>query len=119
MAERGYGETAGAAITQFALVYDNAGSVEETTGATVRPIGVAQQGADSGEKFDTIVEGKTKVIAGAAISKGAILQPAAAGKVITNDGATASRFLVGEALEAASADGDIIEVYFKANYTAV
>lgn len=50
--------------------------------------------------------GTTKMVASAAISAGAAVYGAAAGKIAT----TVSGTLLGVALEAATADGDIIEV---------
>lgn len=69
--------------------------------------GVLQDAPASGESASVMVDGVSKVVAGAAVVKGAEVMSSAAGKGIT---ATAGSNIVGRALEAAGADGDIIAV---------
>ena len=57
------------------------------------------------------VPGTVKMVANAAITAGAMVYTAAAGKVSPTYGATL--FLVGRALTPAAADGDIIEVLIR------
>lgn len=51
-----------------------------------------------------------RMIASAAISQDALLEPAANGKVATLGGGAGTHHVVGRAITAAAADGDIIEV---------
>ncbi len=69
-------------------------------------LGVATTRAVSGELFDVDVLGTAVATAGAAIAKNAYVQIDTDGKVITRTSGVA----VGQALQAASADGDRIEV---------
>lgn len=68
--------------------------------------GVAESNAAAGERFPYISLGTAIVTAGGAIAKGARVEVGAAGKAVT----LAAGKAVGEALEAAAADGDRIEV---------
>ena len=52
--------------------------------------------------------GTSRMVASKAIAQGAAVYTAASGKI--TDAATATGYLIGTALEAAGADGDIIEV---------
>jgi hypothetical protein len=54
--------------------------------------------------------GTVRVVASAAITAGADVVSAASGKVRTIPGTTGSYFVIGKALEAAAADGDIIQI---------
>jgi hypothetical protein len=69
-------------------------------------IGVATTIAASGEYVTTDVLGTTVVTAGAAIAKGAAIEVGTAGKAVTKAGGVT----VARALQAATADGDRIEV---------
>lgn len=77
-----------------------------------RPLGVVMDepaiGEAAGIQLLGAKPGTMKMIASAAITAGSPVYTAAAGKVSSTYGATA--FLVGRALTAAAADGDIIEV---------
>lgn len=69
-------------------------------------IGVARHDASIGEACAVDVVGTAKVEAGGAISAGAAVEVGAGGKAVAVDeGVTVAR-----ALEAAGADGDVIEV---------
>ena len=72
--------------------------------------GVAEYGAKAKETFAVITLGTAKVEAGAAISKGGDIMADANGKAIAKT--TAGKRL-GIALQAASASGDVIEVFLK------
>jgi hypothetical protein len=100
--------TAGAALTRGQLVV---AAATATTAKTDSAYGVVQDGAASGNPASVCVFGKTRVLAASAISVGDSLMPASGGKVQTFDAADGST-LAGWALEAASADGDLIEVIF-------
>lgn len=103
------------AVAQY-LRTDAAGTL---CGITERGIG---ESCVDGAIGDTVAvalhskQGTKKVVASAAISKDAIVYTAAAGKV----GASASTaFPLGIALEAAAADGDVIEIMPLVGETAV
>ena len=68
--------------------------------------GAARNKAASGDPVGAMALGKSPVVAGAAIAKDAQIMVTAAGKVITH---TAGNVCVGRALEAAAADGDVID----------
>lgn len=99
--------TAGGTISQYARVAFSS-SVVTAAGADSPGIGTAEVDAVSGEPLAVrlwTAEGTRKMVANAAIASGAPVYAAASGKV----GASGSLY-VGRALEAASADGDVIEV---------
>lgn len=80
-----------------------AGVIATAGGAAV---GVSASDAAVGELFPANVGGTAIVVASAAIAVGAALQVATGGKAVTKSTGT----LVAIALQAASADGDRIEV---------
>lgn len=90
----GHVAVAGAADIPYGVITDEAGAAED-------PVNVFLLGAG---------KGTTKMIASAAITAGALLEPAASGKVATKGGGAGSHYVVGRALDAAAADGDVIEV---------
>ncbi len=101
-------EKATSAIDRFLLVSLSGGEVVVTTAATDKPYGSTVDGGSAGDEVP--VECRPVIVyltASAAIAKGAELSPAAGGKVVTHAG-TATHYYAGRALEAASADGDII-----------
>lgn len=74
-------------------------------------LGVASKDAASGQTFGVYADGVQRLTASAAISAGAPVKCAASGKVVTYvDGTDAQLRLVGIALSAAAADGDVIPV---------
>ena len=81
------------------------GAVSATDSAT--SLGVVRQDAASGDKVPVDVIGTTICTAGAAITAGAALKVTTGGKVITW---ATSGLKVGIALQAAAADGDLIEI---------
>lgn len=80
--------------------------------ATTRPWGPVLDEPTSGDKAAVFglgaAAGTTKMVANAAITAGALVYTAAAGKVSPTFGATL--YMVGRAVTAAAADGDVIEV---------
>lgn len=107
-----YGENrAGAAIAQHALVKLDGSTPPKlvvTAANTDIPFGTLRQSTEAdGDPVTTEVCGRTKAIAGAAIAQGAVVMPAAAGKVVTHTGVNTR---AGRALQAAAADGDIIDI---------
>jgi len=103
--------TAGAAIAQYARVKFSSGKVVEA-GLTDRELGTAEQQAFASGDIIAVrlrtAQGTCKMIAIEVLSQGALLYTEASGKV--QDTVQATSFLVGTALEAATANGDIIEV---------
>ena len=89
-----------------------AGGATATAGGNA--IGVSESDAASGELFPTIALGTGIVVAGGAIAKDAYVEVGAAGKAITQDTGAA----VAVALQAATADGDRIEVLLIPNAPA-
>jgi hypothetical protein len=83
-------------------------TVDTCSAVTDKSVGVLQNDPSAaGQVAVVAVAGTTKVIAGAAIAAGALVGPTAAGKAQT---AVATQYARGVALEAAGADGDIIEI---------
>jgi hypothetical protein len=80
-------------------------------GATTRAFAVVQDEGGSGDvvaAFPLGMGGRTaKAVAGGAITAGALINTLAGGKV--DDTGTTGNYVVGRALTAAAADGDIIE----------
>lgn len=85
-----------------------AGGKVDTCGATTDvAVGVLQNDPKSGELASVAILGTSKVVAGGAITEGDFVSPTAAGKAQTT---VATQYPRGIALEAAAADGDIIEI---------
>lgn len=96
------GIAATATITQNQAI--TAGGAVAT--AAGNAIGFANTAATSGQRVPTTVVGTALAIAGAAIANGAAIEVGSAGKVVTKSAGVT----VGRALQAAAADGDVIEV---------
>ena len=108
------------AITQWARVKLDSDGKVTTAGLTDKGIGVATRAAfAAGDIIDVALNSKPgtiKMIAVEALAAGATVYSEASGKV--QDTAQATAFQVGVALEAATADGDIIEVMPQVGDTA-
>ena len=91
-----------------------AGQVDLPSGATAEAkpiIGVIQNSASAGSAVNVQLNGVTRVVANAAITKGARVHSAATtGRVDDNQDGTVSAVYVGIALEAAAAGGEIISI---------
>lgn len=85
-----------------------AGQVVACGAITDVAIGIATEDATSGYSVTVQLFGKAKVVASASTSVGDQLMPGSGGKVATAAGATAKSLGLG--LQAAGADGDVIEV---------
>lgn len=82
--------------------------VDVCDGAGDLPIGVLQNEPEADEAANVRIGGTTKIVASAAITKGAYVGTTNAGKAVAK---TADGDIVrGIALEAAAVDGDIIEI---------
>jgi hypothetical protein len=104
-------------ITEFALVSVNtAGKVVITDAATdARCIGIAQRACDSGDSVEVLVQGTSRVIAGATIANTVSLVMATTdGKVATH--ATTGNYSIGQILpninQVSSSAGDQILIKF-------
>jgi len=108
---------ADAAIAQFARVVLEADGKIVTAGLAEKEVGIATREAfAAGDKIAVKLRsaaGTHKMIAVEALAVGATVYTEAAGKV--QDTAQATAFQVGTALQAATADGDIIEVLYNAH----
>lgn len=85
-----------------------AGQVDAVDTLAEQAIGVVQNTPEAGEMANVQIFGTTKVVASAAIAEGAKVTAAAGGKAVSTT--TAGHIVRAIALEAAAADGDIIEV---------
>ncbi len=105
--------SAGAAITAFRLVKLSAAeTVIQSAAAADSSIGVANEvAAASGERQDVVLAGIAFVEAGAAVSLGALVMSDASGRGIAATAAAGSNVrVIGTALDAATAAGDVIRV---------
>ena len=107
--------TAGAAFLAHALVKLSSGKVVKSTAtATDDPVGIAEYAAEAdGDEVAVRLlntDGTVEMVAAGAVTSGTIVYAAADGKVQTLPVAAATYRQIGIALEAATADGDIIEV---------
>lgn len=94
---------------QFYIVQmDSSGNAEVGEGATDLLLGVLQNTPESGQGATIRHMGTTKVVASDAIAIGARVTTTNAGKAVTTT--TNANIVVGVALEAAGADGDVIEI---------
>jgi len=108
--------TAAGTIKQYARVVLGSGGTITEAGLAQKEIGTAMEPAVTGDVIAVRLRtamGTHKMIALEALAIGATLYTEAAGKV--QDTAEATSFQVGTALEAATADGDIIEVLYNAH----
>lgn len=107
---------AGGAIAQYARVKLTAGKLA-AAGLTDKEIGIIQEATFAdGDRVSVKLRtgsGTHKMIAAGAVTAGATVNTAASGKC--DDAVTATGFQLGTALEAATADGDVIEVLYNAH----
>jgi hypothetical protein len=101
---------------QYKIVKVSGTGVVTATAITDIPLGILQNAPASGKTAEVAVSGVSKVVAGAAITAGALV-----GIQVTNGkvksitaGTDSTQYVVGQALTAAAADGDIITVLFDA-----
>jgi hypothetical protein len=96
-----------AAVGQFILVKTPAAVVVSAADTDVC-YGITQESGAIGASISVGIHGPTRATGSAAIAKGAKLAPDAAGKVKT---AQAADQVIGEALEACTADGHTFEIF--------
>lgn len=102
------GHTAAAdlsALQYTAVDVTAAGAVNSATAAQ-EIVGILQNDPTSGQSAEVMVSGISKVVAGGAISAGAMCEVGAGGKLVT----IAAGVAVAKALTAAAGDGDLITV---------
>ncbi|HEX7860065.1 MAG TPA: capsid cement protein [Verrucomicrobiae bacterium] len=115
--EGGITKFADAAITERWLLA-KVGSASDriaVCGASDIPIGViSDEAAAVGDSVSVSLlgssRGTVRMVASAAIVQGALLEPAASGRVATLGAGAGTHHVVGRALDAAGAAGDVIEV---------
>lgn len=94
---------------QYYAMYVSAANTVTIAGANAKVVGVLQNTPDAANETAVVrVCGTTKVVAGEAIAAGKYVTSTSAGKAEVADAAGEHCF--GVALEAATADGDIIEI---------
>jgi hypothetical protein len=96
-------------INTFVKLDSTAGQVVASSAATDKVRGVALQAASTNDSVPVQTFGRAKITAGEAISLGAEVMSGTGGKAYTLSGATA--YVLGQALTAAAADGDVIEIW--------
>jgi len=69
--------------------------------------GILQDKPVSGQPADVMVTGVSKIVASAALAKGALVSCDAAGKA---KAAATTEYIIGRLLEASGADGDVVSV---------
>jgi hypothetical protein len=104
--------SAGASIAQYRVVKlsGSANTVIQSTGDTDKHLGICQNAPATGQAAQILTHGRAKAEAGAAITLGDILSADGTGRVVTIGAGTALKYCIGQALEAATAAGDIISV---------
>jgi hypothetical protein len=100
--------TADAAITKNRVVKITSTGAAAATADTDLVIGVSQLTVATGEQCPVAMSGTSKITASAAISIGDLVVATTGGKIATTT--TDKKRVIGTALEAATADGDLIEV---------
>jgi hypothetical protein len=99
---------ADAAIAKNLVVKNTSTGVDVSTAGTDKICGVSINTAAIGEQSAVQFTGTVKCTASAAISKGAWVTATTGGKIVTT--VTDKNIVLGQAMEAATADGDLIEV---------
>lgn len=102
-----------AAKQYYFVSQDTDGTLIVPAGVTAKPIGILQNAPAIGQEAEVMVDGISKVVAGGAISIGATVGIYAGGKAkAIVPGTDTTQYILGIALEEATADGDIIAVLF-------
>lgn len=102
-------ETSGADLTagQFRFVKYSAGAIVLSAAGTDQVAGVLNNKPNTGEVCEIMTLGTSKMVAGAAVAKGAVVMSDAQGRAVTG---TSTNYGQGIAMEAASAAGELIAV---------
>lgn len=87
---------------------DSAGKAAAITANTDRAIGVLQNAPTAGQEAQVLVVGGTKLVAGEAITEGAVLSTTSAGKADSiTVGTATTQYILGTALTEVAADAEI------------
>jgi hypothetical protein len=106
------------AIGKYLPVKLSSGKLAVATAGTDTVIGFVQREGKAGETLPVMIDGVTMGVASAAISAGALVVPTTGGKLVTAAAGAAAINAVGIALEAATADKDVIAVLIGNHYIA-
>jgi hypothetical protein len=87
---------------------DSAGKAVVVAANTDRPIGVLQNAPLEGQEAEVLVVGGTKLVAGEAVTEGAVISTTSAGKADSIAvGSATTQYILGTALTEVAADGEI------------
>jgi hypothetical protein len=92
---------------------DSTGKAAAVTATTDRPIGILQNAPTLGQEAEVLVVGGSKLVAGGAITEGAVIGTSAAGKgsALTIGGSSGTAFyILGTSLEEVSAANSVTTV---------
>ena len=88
---------------------NSSGQVAAAAAATDIPIGVLQNAPTSGQEAEVLIVGGTKLVAGAAISEGALVGTSSTGKAVALvAGTDTTKYVVGTLLTESGASGDVV-----------
>jgi hypothetical protein len=88
---------------------DSAGKAAVVAANTDRPIGVLQNAPLAGQEAEVLVVGGTKLVAGEAVTEGAVISTTSAGKADSIAvGSATTQYILGTALTEVAADGEIL-----------
>jgi hypothetical protein len=88
---------------------NSSGEAVAAAAATDVPIGVLQNAPTSGQEAEVLIVGGTKIVAGAAISEGALVGTSSTGKAVALvAGTDTTKYVVGTLLTESGASGDIV-----------
>jgi hypothetical protein len=95
-------------LLQFrAVILNGSGLMAQNTVAGGRITGVLQNKPDTNQSCTVMVSGVSKMVAGAAISQGALVMSDSVGRAVA---ATSTNFVIGRAETAAAGSGEVISV---------
>jgi len=97
-------------LKQFCFVKQSGTTFVAVSAVTDLPAGVLQNKPASGIPAEVVVIGPTKVVAGIAITAGALIGPSANGRGDPKIAGDTTEYVAGKALEGAVNAGEIIEV---------
>jgi hypothetical protein len=90
---------------------NSSGQAIAVAAATDRPIGVLQNAPTSGQEAEVLVVGGTKLVAGAAVTEGAVVGTDGSGKgVALTVGTDTTKYILGTSLLEVAADGEVTTV---------
>lgn len=88
---------------------NSSGQAVAAAAATDIPIGVLQNAPTSGQEAEVLIVGGTKIVAGAAISEGALIGTSSTGKAVALvSGTDTTKFVVGTLITESGASGDVV-----------